>query len=57
MLGTQQMRLSAVPGRHDEHVILSLPVFSRSWLLENSNLLERTRLDPYLFRKFPNEGL
>ena len=51
------MRLSAVPGRHDEHVILSLPVFSRSWLLENSNLLERTRLDPYLFRKFPNEGL
>jgi len=41
----------------DEHVILSLPVFGRSWLLENSNLLERTRLDPYLFRKFPNGGL
>jgi len=37
-------------------VILSLPCFGRSWLLENSNSLERTRLTP-IFSQFPNEGL
>src|SRR5438309_2419864 len=56
MLGAQQTRFSAVPGRNKEHVILSLPVFGSSWLLEDGNLLERTRPDPYLFPEFTTEG-
>jgi hypothetical protein len=56
VLGATEPRLSAVPRRDQEHVILRLPMLDRLRLRQNGDLVEGTRRDSYFLFKFSNES-